>query len=36
LDGFGYRTPSNEDLEAMTSGIKEIKELVEERIAEIN
>ena len=35
LEGFGYRTPSNEDLEAMTSGIKEIKDLVEERIAEI-
>ena len=35
LEGFGYRTPSNEDLEKMTSGIKEIKELVEKRIAEI-
>ena len=35
LEGFGYRTPSNEDLEKMTSGIKEIKDLVEERIAEI-
>ena len=36
LEGFGYRTPSNEDLLRMTAGIKEIKELVEERIAEIN
>ena len=35
LEGFGYRTPSNEDLEKMTVGIKEIKELVEARIAEI-
>ena len=35
LEGFGYRTPTNEDLEAMTGGIKEIKELVEQRIAEI-
>jgi hypothetical protein len=36
LEGFGYRTPSNEDLEKMIVGIKEIKELVEQRIAEIN
>lgn len=36
IDGFGYRTPSTDDLVTMTSGIKEIKELVEKRIAEIN
>jgi hypothetical protein len=36
IDGFGYRTPSSDDLVTMTSGIKEIKELVEKRIAEIN
>jgi hypothetical protein len=35
IDGFGYRTPSTDDLVTMTSGIKEIKELVEKRIAEI-
>ena len=35
LEGFGYRTPNNDDLVAMTNGIKEIKELVEEKIAEI-
>ena len=35
LDGFGYRTPTNEDLEKMSVGIKEIKELVEQRIAEL-
>jgi len=35
LEGFGYRTPTNDDLLAMTSGIKEIKDLVEEKIAEL-
>ena len=36
LDGFGYRTPSTEDLEAMALGLGAIKELVEKRIAEIS
>ncbi|ADQ79581.1 hypothetical protein Palpr_1435 [Paludibacter propionicigenes WB4] len=35
LDGFGYRTPSTEELEAMASGIASIKNLVEKRIAEV-
>ena len=35
LDGFGYRTPSTEDLQAMETGLQEIKELVEKRAAEI-
>jgi len=35
LEGFGYRTPSTEELESMAIGIKDIKELVEKRIAEI-
>lgn len=35
LDGFGYRTPSLEELESMASGIQEIKVLVEKRLAEI-
>lgn len=35
LDGFGYRTPSTEELEAMASGIVSIKNLVEKRIAEV-
>ena len=35
LDGFGYRTPSTEDLHAMAAGIQEIKELVEKRAQEI-
>jgi hypothetical protein len=35
VDGFGYRTPTTEDLEKMTAGINEIKQLVEKRIAEI-
>jgi len=36
LDGFGYRTPSSEELEIMEKGIGEIKTLVEKRIAAIN
>ena len=36
LEGFGYRTPSTEDLEAMANGIAEIKTWVEKRIAEIS
>ena len=36
LEGFGYRTPSTEELESMALGIKDIKELVEKRIAEIS
>jgi len=35
LEGFGYRTPSTDDLEAMAQGILEIKTWVEKRIAEI-
>jgi len=35
LDGFGYRTPATEELQAMLSGIKDIKELVEKRLGEI-
>ena len=35
LEGFGYRTPSTEELFAMASGIQEIKELVEKRASEI-
>lgn len=36
LDGFGYHTPATEELLAMLSGIKEIKELVERRLEEIS
>jgi hypothetical protein len=35
VDGFGYRTPSKEDLYMMKCGIEEIKNLVEKRINEI-
>jgi hypothetical protein len=35
LEGFGYRTPSTEELHAMATGIQEIKELVEKRAKEI-
>jgi hypothetical protein len=35
LDGFGYRTPSNEELQQMDAGIHEIKMLVEKRLEEI-
>ncbi len=35
LDGFGYRTPTLEDLHAMDTGIQEIKELVDKRMLEI-
>ena len=35
LEGFGYRTPSTEELQAMAIGIQEIKELVEKRAEEI-
>ncbi len=35
LDGFGYRTPTLEDLQQMDTGIQEIKTLVEKRLAEI-
>ncbi|MDD4968763.1 MAG: hypothetical protein PHT07_04975 [Paludibacter sp.] len=35
LEGFGYRTPSTEELHAMALGIQEIKELVEKRAGEI-
>ena len=36
LEGFGYRTPSTEELHAMAKGIQEIKELVEKRAEEIS
>lgn len=35
LDGFGYRTPTTEDLNAMSVGLQEIKDLVEKRTGEI-
>lgn len=35
LDGFGYRTPTISELHQMESGILEIKNLVEKRLAEI-
>lgn len=35
LDGFGYRTPSTEELRKMADGLQEIKNLVEKRIGEI-
>ena len=35
LDGFGYHTPTIEELKSMSTGIYEIKELVIKRIAEI-
>ena len=35
LDGFGYRTPSIEELTQMETGIQEIKILVEKRLEEI-
>ncbi len=36
LDGFGYRTPTREELQEMYEGIVDIKELVEKRISEIS
>jgi hypothetical protein len=35
IEDFGYRTPTLEDLKQMSSGIEEIKVLVEKRLAEI-
>lgn len=35
LEGFGYRTPSTEELHSMSSGLQEIKEWVSKRMAEI-
>ena len=35
LEGFGYRTPSTEELHAMETGLQEIKQLVEKRAEEI-
>lgn len=35
LDGFGYKTPTLEELHQMDSGILEIKQLVEKRLKEI-
>lgn len=36
LDGFGYRTPTKEDLLKMMTGIDEIKTLVDKRVDELN
>lgn len=35
IEGFGYRIPSKDDLQAMKSGIYDIKILVEKRLSEI-
>lgn len=35
VDGFGYRTPTNNDLHIMAKGLQDIKEWVEKRIEEI-
>ena len=35
LDGFGYKTPTNDELHSMMTGMKEIELLVEKRIEEI-
>jgi hypothetical protein len=35
IEGFGYRQPSKDDLMAMNKGIKDIKLLVEKRLAEV-
>jgi len=35
IEGFGYRIPSKDDLQAMKSGIYDIKVLVEKRLSEI-
>lgn len=35
VDGFGYRTPTKEDLDFMKNGIQKIKLLVEKRLGEI-
>jgi len=35
LDGFGYHTPTLSDLQAMVSGIGELKDLVERRLEEM-
>lgn len=35
LDGFGYHTPTMEELQQMVTGISEIKTLVEKRVAEL-
>lgn len=36
IDGFGYRTPSHDDLQEMTVGIMELKQWVEKRTSEIS
>ncbi|MBF0762665.1 hypothetical protein IR148_16640 [Dysgonomonas mossii] len=36
IDGFGYRTPSHQDLQEMVKGIEELKEWVEKRKDEIS
>lgn len=35
LDGFGYRTPTDEEILQMVSGLAEIKALVEKRVASL-
>lgn len=35
IDGFGYKTPTDEDLSTMLQGLDEVKVLVEKRLAEI-
>ena len=35
LDGFGYHTPSNQELNSMSSGLQKLKSWVEKRMNEI-
>ncbi len=35
LDGFGYRSPSDEEIASMVNGLREIKALVDKRVEEI-
>lgn len=35
IDGFGYRTPSHDDLQEMANGIMELKQWVEKRKSEV-
>ncbi|HLP04636.1 MAG TPA: hypothetical protein VK152_04325 [Paludibacter sp.] len=35
VDGFGYKTPTKDDLKVMKAGIDDIKALVEKRLADI-
>lgn len=36
IDGFGYRTPSHDDLQEMATGILELKQWVEKRKEEVS